>query len=50
VVGLLIVEELDGGIFLAVVGALLGGVLGGNIIRTVGWCMISANCEAFSVL
>src|SRR3990172_6833705 len=41
VVGLLIVRELDGGIFLAVVGALLGGVLGGNIIRTVGWCMIS---------
>ena len=41
VVGLLTVRELDGGIFLAVVGGLLGGVLSGNVIRTVGWCMIA---------
>ena len=41
VVGLPIVRELDGGIFLAVVGALLGGILGGNIIKTVGRCMIA---------
>jgi hypothetical protein len=41
VVGLLSVRELDGEIFLAVVGAFLGGALGGNMIRTVGWCMIA---------
>ena len=28
-------------VFPAAVGALLGGVLGGNVIRTVGWCMIA---------
>ena len=41
VVGLLIVEELDGKVFLAVIGAFFGGVLGANVIRTVGWCMIA---------
>lgn len=40
-IGLLFVEELDAKIFLAVIGALFGGVLGANVIRTVGWCMIA---------
>ncbi|MHB0958284.1 MAG: hypothetical protein ACYC0X_12460 [Pirellulaceae bacterium] len=41
VVGLLFIEELDAKILLAFIGAFFGGVLGGNVIRTVGWCMIA---------
>jgi uncharacterized protein YcfJ len=41
VVGLLCVEERDAQIFLAVIGAFFGGVLGANVLTTVGWCMIA---------
>lgn len=41
VVGLLLVEERDAQIFLAVIGAFFGGVLGANVITTVGWCMVA---------
>jgi hypothetical protein len=40
-VGLLSVPELDGRIVLAVIGAFFGGVLGGKVISTAGWCMIA---------
>jgi hypothetical protein len=41
VVGLLIAEDPMGWVFLAVVGAMFGGIAGGKLIKTVGWFVLA---------
>jgi hypothetical protein len=41
VISLLTIRQLSGGIFLGLVGAFFGGVVGGKAIRTTGWLMLA---------